>query len=300
MYFDVEINDVESWVNIYQNIDCWKPLIQKICSTHQINCQKISHLPPGSNAVFSINDELVIKLFVPKEVMFSRPEAFLIEKEALILTNDITHSPQLIASGTFSDRYTFSYLMMQKIEGKSLAEVSATEKKYYLPQVKGMMDTLYRANIQTKHIPEMTLNKAIENPHWDDFPDSFQNERRMILPLLDFSKQYFVHGDLKAENILIDSKQQVRIIDWADAHLAPLSYDLPYLVFKLLNGDKQQMESYFGGLVLDESFIETLVHALLIHKFGAYLLYEWCEEQHLSLHRIDSIETLKQLFTALL
>lgn len=189
---------------------------------------------------------------------------------------------------------------MQKIEGKSLAELSSTEKEHYLPQIKGMMDALYRANIQTKNIPEMTLNKAMENPHWNDFPDSFQNERRMILPLLDFSKQYFVHGDLKMKNILIDSKKQVRIIDWADAHLAPLSYDLSYLVFKLLSGDKQQIESYFSGHVLDESFIETLVHALHIHKFGAYLLYEWCEEQHIFLRQTDSIETLKQLFIVLL
>lgn len=78
MYFDVEINNVESWVKIYQNIDCWKPLIQKICSNHQINCQKINHLPPVSNAVFSINDELVIKLLKKPYLVVLRP--FLLKK----------------------------------------------------------------------------------------------------------------------------------------------------------------------------------------------------------------------------
>lgn len=121
------------------------------------------------------------------------------------------------------------------------------------------------------------------------FSDSFQEEWRQLLKSLSFEKPVYVHSDIKAANLILNIRQQLYVIDFADSHLAPVAYERPYMVFGLFGCHPQLMYNYFGDYQ-NEAFIIELSHRILIHKFGAFLLMEICELKDKNIETITSIQ----------
>ncbi|WP_314062223.1 aminoglycoside phosphotransferase family protein [uncultured Vagococcus sp.] len=291
MYFTKIIDGIDSWEAIYQNTEAFEPLVRELFKRHQLPFFSLQNLRPGSNAVFRV-DDLVIKLFGPTEAGFQNTNAFEIEKTALAQANSVILSPKLVASGVIQDAYQFNYIIMEQVEGVDLFDIPLEQRITYIPLIKKLTTSLNQP-LRTVGIPIVTMEDCLANHRWQYFSDSFQEERRQLLKSLSFENPVYVHGDFKVANLILNSHQQLYVVDFADSHLAPVAYEWPYMVFGLFGCHPQLMYNYFGDYQ-NEAFIIELSHQILIHKFGAFLLMEICELKDKNIKTMTSIQQLYQ------
>ena len=295
MHFSYTINGVKSWVDIYQSIEAFESLTKVIFTDHGLRYSKIENLTPGSNAVFRV-DDLVIKIFSPIEAGLNTDKVFHIEKAALEHANNTILSPNLLYPGSIDDKYTFQYIIMNHINAlKSIEKKSYinTHKHYFATSIKEITNRI-NVPIENTIIPTVTKKDCFENSRWNNFPKSFCEERKAIIKEISFANLVYVHGDLKASNVLIGENEEIYLIDFADSHIAPASYEWPFIVFGLFGCDKEMMEAYFTNYQ-NESFYVQLTYALLMHKFGAFILLQICELTKTAAEAIVNVEILYQL-----
>ncbi|WP_440896652.1 phosphotransferase [Amphibacillus sp. Q70] len=298
MYFTSTIDGIESWLEIYQNTHAFESLVKAIFNNHSLPYSDINKLTPGSNAIFRVGEDFVIKLFAPAETEFANPKAFAIEKTALKYVNQVTRSPKLIASGVIHDKYSFHYIIMECIDGDDFVNLPLKERLPYVYEIKKVMRAL-NVPLNDDGIPVVTLNDCLSNQRWDHFPERFNQDRKEVLKNLSFENPVYVHGDLKAANLIVNKQSQIYVIDFADSHLAPPAYEWPYMTFGLFGCDPEMMQAYFGDYQNDD-FILKLSNHLLMHKFGALLLMQICELQGMDIEELATLENLYQLIRSCL
>jgi len=292
MHIKYELNGIESWIDIYQNTEAFTPLVKEIFARHELEFSKLQNLTPGSNAVFLVDDK-VIKLFAPPETGFANRKAFETEKAAFKHINQVAPSPKLLHAGTIKDQYDFSYIIMEQVAGRNFMDITDQEKSNLITNIQTFTEAM-NITIEDDNIPIWTLQDCLANTRWEDFPQKFQEERKEILKTLSFENPVYVHGDLKAANLIIDENNQLHMIDFADSHQAPVIYEWPYIVFGILSCNLEMLELYFGKIDV-ETFIVQLTQGIMMHKFGSFLLMQICEIKNIELEEITEMERVYQL-----
>lgn len=299
--FQATIDGWDSWGKVYQSIEDFKPLISYIWNSHNLPYSEVTHCTPGTNAVFQVGS-YIVKLFAPKESGMNTESDYKTELFGIKRAYELgVSAPKLLASGTVKDKYVFHYLVMEYISGRSLGELEGDmtddEKKKCASQLREITDKM--------HTPCECFNeydvidRAQHCERWNEFPISFQRERTQYLSnntkkLYNTAKVY-VHGDLNPDNILVDSSGQIYVIDFADAMLAPVEYELAALVCELFCFEKPYMDGYFGTYEV-ETLTEQCFEGLLLHEFG----YNIIRSNFGGIEQITSLAVLKErLRTAL-
>ncbi|MCL2397281.1 MAG: aminoglycoside phosphotransferase family protein [Defluviitaleaceae bacterium] len=166
-------------------------------------------------------------------------------------------APKLITHGGIKDKYHFQYMIMEYICGKTLGEIESTlnyeDKVSIGKQMRSITDKL---NEQCGNFtPVDVMQYAIDNDGWskEGFPPSFLAERLVHLANMHIneSEKVYCHGDWNCDNILLDDKLNVYIIDFADAMYAPVEYELVYIASALFCFEKPYMTGYFGEYDVD-------------------------------------------------
>ena len=298
MLFTQTIDGVESWIDVYQSIRAFKPLVNEILTKHGFSCAEINNLTPGSNAVF-LSGGLIIKIFAPVEGGFSEGKAFFAEKAALKHVNGKIPSPKLLASGVLNDKYSFQYIIMEHIAGSTLADrlkhFTNSHKERFAAAIKTITNAV-NIRVTDSAVPNITLEHCVKNERWNEFPESFCEDRISALKSCSFEDAVYVHGDLKAANIIIGENDGVYLIDYADSHTAPAGYEWPFIVFGLFGCDHVMMKTYFGEYQ-NEAFYRQLTRYLLMHKFGAFILMQICELTGTAIESVIDVNRLSRLLT---
>ena len=287
-YFDGEICGQDSWRKIYQVIEAWEPLINFILEKESLPCSKIENLSPGTNAVYQ-SGEYVVKIFAPKESGFGDITEY--ESELFALSFAQAHGvsvPKLIASGIINDKYCFPYMIMDYIEGSEFGEHS----KNFTDDDKFAFAKRMREITDKMNIPCMSFNSIdVKQRHkrWDEdgFSEGFKTERLEYIKSHDFGEMIFIHGDLCEDNVLIDNKNNVYIIDFADAVKAPRCYEHAHLASQLFDFDKAYLRGYFGEYKTGE-LVDICFDGILLHDFGGYIVNDY-------LAKAENINCLKDL-----
>lgn len=282
--FNIEINGLESWQNIFQSIDIFFPLIQKIFCENEMKIDKISNLTPGSNAVFKVGD-YVIKIFAPKES----------EIDNLMQSELFAHSkafhlglsvPKIIKFGYIEDKYVFSYLIMEFINGKTSSEIidnMTANDRLCLGQ--RLREITNKINIDCEEFNDIDIfNNVNKSKSFERFTNQFKSERLEYIKSHNYGKKVLVHGDLCKDNILLVSNE-LYIIDFADSILAPVVYEQALIVCELFNFDKWLMKGYFNEYSSFE-LTQICLSGLLIHGYGGEIINQ----------RISKSEDLNGLF----
>ena len=299
LLFTADIHDWTSWGKIFQSIEAFKPLVEYIFNNHSLPYTGIEHCMPGTNAVFKIGG-FIVKIFAPYESGMDTDSDFMTELFGIKRANKLgIPSPQLVASGTVEDKYVFHYLIMEYIFGYTLgnleSELSDYEKIEYAKQLRIITDKL---NLSCQRFNDYDIvNRALSCERWSKFPQSFQIERRKFLEQYNCKNNLvYVHGDLNPDNVLINTEGKLFIIDFADAVLAPLEYELVAIVCELFCFEKPYMDGYFGEYD-PIKLTELCFNALLLHDFGYNII-------RCNLGRIDEITSLtllkERLYTAII
>jgi hypothetical protein len=125
------------------------------------------------------------------------------------------------------------------------------------------------------------------NPQWKRFPEKFQIELQEFLVSFQICEEVFVHGDLWADNVLINEKNEIFILDFADACLAPICYEYALIACDLFAFDGDFLSGFFGEYEAVD-LAEMIFQGLLLHESGGDVVIE-------KLGRADEIGSMEVL-----
>ena len=278
------------WSRLYQSIPAFTPLAEHILRKENLPVIPLGQLSPGTNAVFRAGD-VVLKIFAPPESGFNTPDELQTEIFSARRAERLgLHAPKLIAEGLVEDKYSFAYMIIEFIPGIEFCEavktMSDAEKFAFARKLRAVTD---RMNTPCEPFNSIdVIHGSGRWERWEKFCAGFQEERAAWINAHDFGEFVFVHGDLNGDNIIISTAGELYIIDFADAVLAPLSYEHA-LIAAAFDFDPALMRGYFGDEPPEE-LSERCFEGILIHDFGGDIVAECIAKPE----EIESLEALRQ------
>src|SRR5210317_90286 len=102
---------------------------------------------------------------------------------------------------------------------------------------------------ETKLFNDWYIPKKLDKKKIHLFKDKFNKEIKFLLSKLNFKNDTFVHRDFHVSNLIINSKNQIGLIDNQDALIGNRAYDLASLIddvrYKTSNSLKDKVYNYY-------------------------------------------------------
>ena len=291
--FNYSIASWADWGRVFNSPDAFAPLCKYIFDRERLAFCPPEKLTPGTNAVFRMG-RLVIKIYAPIEsgidcVSDMSTELF---AERFAREHDVP-TPRILASGEVNDRYRFVYIVSEYIDGCDFDSYISRHPEKKRALAASLRELTDRMN---QPAPDFNSVDIINDPErsrrWDCFTDSFRADRCAYIDRLDTSARVFVHGDLNADNILVDRDGSLRVIDFADAVKAPRFYEQALIATELFRLEGDLISGYFGDMS-PESLAQMIVDGLLIHDFGGDIVRQRIVPQ-------SELESVDDLYTHIL
>jgi hygromycin-B 7''-O-kinase len=320
-----QLNTLDGYRQSFMDASLWQPYIQIICSRYsQTPCRVIRPGFPGTYPTFIVDNRWVVKLFGR---LFAGALAFDTEKQVngILAQDSAIPAPKIIACGTLfegSDTWPWPYLIYEYIPGINISEIYnqvSFEDKLKLAQYLGEI---------TRRLHALPLaNVPLFQSGWDAYINLLEVQRRQckqthqawntlpahlieqidsyLLPvdaLVDCSAEpHLIHADITRDHILgrLDRGMWITlgIIDFGDAMVGDLFYELVALHLDLFCGDKRLLGAYLNAYGLDEYSSQTLsikaMNLTLLHRFN--VLVEVLDGSHIQLSDIATLDQLAAL-----
>ncbi|MGG4196487.1 phosphotransferase [Paenibacillus jamilae] len=281
--FAKEIHNWDSWGAVYQSIEDFRQLIKVIYRKEDLSgAEHIFQLTPGTNAVFRAGS-YVIKIFAPKESGANTDADYQAEISAMerAIQQGI-HAPNVIAASYIQDKYLFRYIIMDFIQGQEAGKVlsgwTLNQKEAFVKQLFANLDKLNTP--PSEQVDASAIQqRVVRNTRWNFFSESIRAQIAEIVTQSPVSQPVYVHGDITAENVMVDDEGQLFIIDFADSTIAPAEYEYPPILFSLFDFDADLIQLFRREIGCSrEVFIDKLFLAILLHEFGFVFVKMICEK----------------------
>jgi aminoglycoside/choline kinase family phosphotransferase len=189
--------------------------------------------------------------------------------------NKILIKNNIIAPKLLSQNYRNNYIEIQDLGNKTIYQTFINNKKnHYLilkkvinvlnkiqkikdKKVKNFNNKLYKIKNynnkvlfdETKLFNDWYVPKKMNKKKIYLFKDKFNKEIKLLLSKLKFKNNTFVHRDFHVSNLIINSKNQIGLIDNQDALIGNRAYDLASLIddvrYKTSNSLKDKVYNYY-------------------------------------------------------
>jgi aminoglycoside/choline kinase family phosphotransferase len=189
--------------------------------------------------------------------------------------NKILIKNNIIAPKLLSQNYRNNYIEIQDLGNKTIYQTFIKNKKdHYLilkkvinvlnkiqkikdKKVKNFNNKLYKIKNynnkvlfdETKLFNDWYVPKKLNKKKIFQFKDKFNKEIKILLSKLKFKNNTFVHRDFHVSNLIINSKNQIGLIDNQDALIGNRAYDLASLIddvrYKTSNSLKDKVYNYY-------------------------------------------------------
>lgn len=193
---------------------------------------------------------------------------------------------RIYAKGEIRDKYLFRYIIMEYIKGRTLGDVKAmlsTEQKKDIATKIRTFTTKWSTECEPFNDIDV-LNRTINSKRWQGASVEIRNAQQDVINELRQNPYVFVHGDLTEDNIILDYDDQIFIIDFADAVLAPATYEDMPLIYDAFKFDNDFLGAYYEEIGIDR-LIDKSIRAVLCHEYG----------YHTITNMFGPIRTLKEL-----
>lgn len=293
-------SSVSEYGQYFTQLYFWRPYIEHICALEHIPYSAINNSIPGTNVVFRIDERYIIKIF-PE--LFDGAAAFSAEKAIYMLLASHTEiaKPALLASGQLFDSsggWHWPYLITTMIPGQAVSQtmLSQPDRLFLADWVAKQLHALHAVR------PRAALGPRLQ-PGWQEF-ERFLEEQRCAavrnhrewasLPehLIEQLEHYLLpehgsyarpiepivmHADLHADHVLGSQQPQGwwrpnGLIDFDDARVGELAYELPPIYLSLFARDKVLLQQFFDsyGLSFEEqkALRQRAMHMTLLHEFN--------------------------------
>jgi aminoglycoside phosphotransferase len=135
------------------NSPIWQKAAEIICERHSLPVKNLRRAEHGESVVFLIDDEFVIKIYIPQKKGLER------EKNALELAKTSLKIPQIIA---FNEIENYKYLVTTQIKGESL-----NREKWLLLNEREQIQILSQLAEGLKELHQSDFSKVDFN--WENF-----------------------------------------------------------------------------------------------------------------------------------
>ena len=189
--------------------------------------------------------------------------------------NKILIKNNIIAPKLLSQNYRNNYIEIQDLGNKTIYQTFIkNQKDHYLilkkvinvlnkiqkikdKKVNNFNNKLYKIKNynnkvlfnETKLFNDWYVPKKLNKKKNFQFKDKFNKEIKILLSKLKFKNDTFVHRDFHVSNLIINSKNQIGLIDNQDALIGNRAYDLASLIddvrFKTSNSLKDKVYNYY-------------------------------------------------------
>jgi len=280
----------------FTDLDLWRPNVIETCTRHFQIQGNVRTGIPGTYPTFIVDDQYVVKFF---GLLFEGHQAFETEREAnrLLERYPSIPVPKVLASGTLLDSPPYwPYLIFTYLPGFSIAEVeerlSVEEKLFTASELGKSIRILhsiplpvsghFQASISSFRdlLFKLASNCCLNHRSWNSLPDKLVEEiDGYLLPvekLIDpVSNPHLIHADLTLDHLLgrfeTNSWVPLGIIDWGDAMIGNILYELVALHLDLFKGDKHLLEVFLEAYKLpsfyQEAFAQKAMTMTLLHRF---------------------------------
>ena len=189
--------------------------------------------------------------------------------------NKILIKNNIIAPKLLSQNYRNNFIEIQDLGKETIYQTFIKNKKdHYLilkkvinvlnkiqkikdKKVKNFNNKLYKIKNynnkvlfdETKLFNDWYVPKKLNKKKIYLFKDKFNKEIKLLLSKLNFNNDTFVHRDFHVSNLIINSKNQIGLIDNQDALIGNRAYDLASLIddvrYKTSNSLKDKVYNYY-------------------------------------------------------
>ena len=189
--------------------------------------------------------------------------------------NKILIKNNIIAPKLLGQNYRNNYIEIQDLGNKTIYQTFVKNKKnHYLilkkvinvlnkiqkikdKKVKNFNNKFYKIKNynnkvlfdETKLFNDWYVPKKLNKKKIYIFKDKFNKEIKLLLSKLKFKNNTFVHRDFHVSNLIINSKNQIGLIDNQDALIGNRAYDLASLIddvrYKTSNSLKDKVYNYY-------------------------------------------------------
>ncbi len=292
--FNTNVNNWNEWIKVKQSISMFKDIIEKIIHQENLPSEQITVLPSSTNAVFKIG-EYVLKISPPKESGLDTTSDMQNEIFAATFCNKLNiPTANIIAKGTIIDKYFFSYVVTEYIEGTRFDEkiktMTSDEKIEIAIKIHQITEKL---NTHCERFNSIdVINDEDRQERWKTYSNKFQQERFNYIKNYKYDNFVFVHGDLHPGNVLVTSDNNICLIDFGEATIAPKFYEQSYIISTLFNFDKVLVKSYLGHYDLNK-ITKLCFNGILIHDFGGDIVKRITKQETINCLD-DLIKIIKQ------
>lgn len=294
------LETVDGYRQYFMDVNIWRPHIQAVCRRHHlIPCQSIRAGLAGSFPTFIVENHWVVKFFGR---FYGGEKAYETELQVnrLLQTKLVIPLPALLNCGKLSDddpTLVWHYLIFEYIPGNSIGEIyeqvcfddkialarnlgEATRQMIRLP--------LDHAPIFRSGLEDFTFflhtqrDRCLTNHlQWHSLPSHLIEQiEDYLLPVETLVESRFPHGlihaDITRDHILghIEADRWVTLglIDFGDARVGNVYYDLPALHIDLFQCDKRLLRAYLEayGFWEREEFVHQAMSVALLHEFNIF------------------------------
>ena len=189
--------------------------------------------------------------------------------------NKILIKNNIIAPQLLSQNYKKNYIEIQDLGKKTIYQIFSNYKKKQYPIFKKAINVLNKIQlVKDKKIKnfknefylikdykiKILLDEANLFSYWyvpkkldkkkiNIFKTQFNREIKLLLSKLHFKNDTFVHRDFHVSNLIVNSKNQIGLIDNQDALIGNKAYDLASLIddvrYKTSNSLKEKVYNYY-------------------------------------------------------
>jgi hypothetical protein len=273
----------------------WRPFVSAACRANGQECAQVRPGLAGTFPTFLVDERCVVKFFGP---LFDGESCYRVEQEAAgIVAGMDLPTARLLAAGTLAEEPQWNYLIFAYIPGVSLGAVPdrlSLEARLALARQMGeWVRQMHRAALPTgTQLPRLTLEgmQAWFRARWPQERTKWPDHLRRAVPeylernagWIQSDASHFIHADLTQDHLLGDlagGRWQTRaVIDFGDAMLGNLTYDLVALQLDLFDCDRRLLRAFLEsyGWQPDPDFVPKAMTTSLLHQFDVYAhLFAW-------------------------
>lgn len=296
------LETLEGYRSSFCDADSWRTYVQAVCRKHfQVDECRVKAVLPGTYPAFVADNRWVVKFFGR---LFDGQVSFEKELEISKLLKQVPDipAPELVAHGSLLEKggdWPWPYLIFRYVDGVSLGDVM---DQLALPELMGIAAQLGRIVRQFHALPIggsqmfapswqgyvkfLTLQAATcRSNHlaWGSLPahliDQIENYLLPVEKLIDWSRRpHLIHADLTRDHLLGRLEggewQTLALIDFGDARVGDLLYELVALHLDLFTGDPRLLriflDAYGSDLAEDNEFPHQALSTALLHEFDVF------------------------------
>jgi hygromycin-B 7''-O-kinase len=290
------LENLDGYRQSFMDAILWRPFVERVCQGCGWTVNLVRAGVAGTFPTFIVDEQRVVKFFGP---LFDGGTCWWVEQEAAQLMATVSQVPvaKLLDGGSLDGEPGWRYLVFEFIPGVSIGEVYEEipfDDKLCMARWLGeWLPRMHRIEVRGgTALPSLSAELACgwfsarwpkEQTRW---PAHLVVQVETYLSansaFLQSGSDYFIHADLTQDHFLGRFQsgrwETLGVIDFGDAMLGNLYYELAALYLDLFDCDKRLLAAFLQayGLSPDPDFVRKAMVTSLLHQFDIYAsLFAW-------------------------